>query len=416
MEFSGKPLAIAKPGSSRSMTLTICLKLHGNFERISWPGFTLPIRPWFRPGISGIRFNTLVIGGNLLDDPEFLQDQLMRLIQFELPDCGHCLGVVQGDQVENITRRDSSVTGVYSAFRMARSSGRRLEPFLNDLLDSASPSVPLRYSDLLAAGQVLPPVTEELGARLLVSGTGLTHLGSVEQRDQMHKQADPVGPKSDSRKMFELGVQGGRPAPGRRGAAPEWFYKGDGRMLRGPEQPLDIPPFAPDGGEEPEIVGIYLVDDRGVPYRLGFSQGNEWSDHVTENLGYLYLAPSKLRTCAIGPELVTDLAFDDVRGRCRVLRDGQVIYDSGELLTGERNMSHTLANLEDHHFKFPQHRQPGDLHVHFFGTSKLSFQHRNWTYQSGDRIEVAFNGLGAPLVNPVRRVEPSDTPVRVEAG
>src|SRR5262249_25737302 len=196
--------------------------------------------------------------------------------------------------------------------------------------------------------------------------------------------------------------------------APEWFYKGDGRTLRGPGQALDIPPFSLDGGEEPEVAGIYIIDDQGIPYRLGFTQGNEWSDHVTENLNYLYLAPSKLRTCAIGPELVTDFAFDDVRGRCRVFRGPSVIYDSGELLTGEQHMCHSLANLEDHHFKFPQHRQPGDIHVHFFGTSKLSFKERTWTYETGDVVEVSFEGLGAPLCNPVQRLPRPDEPVRVE--
>src|SRR5262249_10312413 len=150
---------------------------------------------------------------------------------------------------------------------------------------------------------------------------------------QMHQKTDTASPKSDSRKMFELGLQGGKPAAGQRGGAPEWFYKGDGRILRGPGQPLDIPPFAPDGGEEPELVGIYVIDDQGTPCRLGFTQGDEWSDHITENVNYLYLAPSKLRTCAIGPELVTDLPFEDIRGHCRVYREGQVIYDSGELLT-----------------------------------------------------------------------------------
>jgi len=262
----------------------------------------------------------------------------------------------------------------------------------------------------------MAPVNEEPGAHVLVSGTGLTHLGSGQQRDQMHKTVTTEGPKSDSRKMFEMGVQGGKPAPGQPGVAPEWFYKGDGRILRGPGQPLDIPSFAPDGGEEPEIVGIYIVDDRGIPCRLGFTQGNEWSDHVTENLNYLYLASSKLRTCAIGPELVTDLPFDDIHGRCRVLRGGQVLYDSGELLTGERNMCHAVTNLENHHFKFPQHRQPGDIHVHFFGTSKLSFPHRDWQYQTGDVIEVSFDGLGPPLRNPVRRCEALAIPVTVELG
>jgi hypothetical protein len=77
-------------------------------------------------------------------------------------------------------------------------------------------------------------------------------------------------------------------------------------------------------------------------------------------------------------------------------------------------MCHSLANLENHHFKFPQHRQAGDIHVHYFGTSKLSFQHRDWQYQTGDVIEVSFDGLGPPLRNPVRRTKPSAMPVMVE--
>jgi hypothetical protein len=297
---------------------------------------------------------------------------------------------------------------------------------LQEIVDHALEGGVLDYADLLSRGKIRAPIGEapriNPRARLLVSGTGLTHLGSVEQRDEMHKKypaADATllaGLKSDSRRMFELGLERGRPAPGQRGAAPEWFYKGDARILRGPGEPLDIPSFAPDGGEEPEVAGVYIIDDQGAPCWIGFVQGNEWSDHVTENVNYLYLAPSKLRTCAIGPELVTDLAFDDLRGRCRVLRNDQAIYDSGELRTGERNMCHSLANIEDHHFKFPQHRVPGDIHIHFYGTSKLSFQHRDWKYQDGDVIEVSFNGFGAPLRNPVQRFEPSTEPVTVSLG
>jgi hypothetical protein len=339
----------------------------------------------------------------------------MRIIQFEDPNIGYCLGVVEGEDVLNVTERDASLPSVASAFRLARQQGRRLDAMLREVLERGASPVRLPYAPLLEAGRVLPPLTEDAGTRLLVSGTGLTHLGSVQQRDQMHKK-EAAGPLSDSRKMFEMGLEGGRPEPGRRGAAPEWFYKGDGRTLRGPGQPLDVPAFAPDGGEEPEVVGLYAVDGRGVPCRLGFAQGNEWSDHVTENVNYLYLAPSKLRVCAVGPELVTDFAFDDVRGRCRVLRGGRVIYDSGELRTGERNMSHSLANLEDHHFKYAQHRRPGDLHVHFFGTSKLSYRNRDWQYQTGDVVEVSFEGLGPPLRNPVYREPVSELPVGVDQG
>jgi hypothetical protein len=344
----------------------------------------------------------------------------MRVIQFENASGQPALGVVQGEQVRNITAQNPSLNSVCGAFFTARRSGQRLQEFFQAIVNHDRKGDLLDYADLLNKGKVRAPISEAPGinpsSRLLVSGTGLTHTGSVEQRDEMHKKEVSAGPKSDSRRMFEFGLEGGRPASGQRGAAPEWFYKGDARILRGPGEALDIPSFAPDGGEEPEIAGVYIIDDQSAPCRIGFVQGNEWSDHVTENVNYLYLAPSKLRTCAIGPELITDLAFDDLRGRCRVFRHDQVIYYSGELRTGERNMCHSLANIEDHHFKYPQHRIAGDIHVHFFGTSKLSFQHRDWKYQDGDVVEASFEGLGAPLRNAIRRFEPSTEPMTVVLG
>ena len=137
-------------------------------------------------------------------------------------------------------------------------------------------------------------------ARVLVSGTGLTHLGSAKNRQAMHvQQATSAEPLTDSMRMFELGVAGGRPKEGEIGAAPEWFYKGHGDALQAPFVPLTVPAHAEDGGEEAEIAGIYLVASDGSPYRLGMCAGNEFSDHSFERRNYLNLAGSKLRQCSI---------------------------------------------------------------------------------------------------------------------
>ena len=125
-------------------------------------------------------------------------------------------------------------------------------------------------------------------------------------------------------------------------------------------------------------------------------------------LGCGLLAPSKLRSCAIGPELVTDFGFDELTLVCTIKRDGRLIYESGPLYTGERYMSHTLANCEDHHFKYPLHRAPGDGHIHFFGTSQLSFSTREWKFQAGDEITIAAAGFSAPLSNHVVGGNPAE--------
>ena len=110
-----------------------------------------------------------------------------------------------------------------------------------------------------------------------------------------------------------MGVEGGKPAAGTVGAQPEWFYKGDGSHVVGTGNALPSPDFALDGSEEPEIAGIYIIDEHGNPHRLGFCLANEFSDHIIERGNYLWLAHSKLRHAALGPELLTGELPGDVR-------------------------------------------------------------------------------------------------------
>jgi len=245
-------------------------------------------------------------------------------------------------------------------------------------------------------------------ARCLVSGTGLTHMASAKNRDAMHGEAQPL---TDSIRMYRWGVEGGKPAAGEVGVSPEWFYKGNGSLLRGHNQPLTVPEFAEDGGEEPEIAGVYVIDAQGAPLRIGFTQANEFSDHEFERKNYLYLASSKLRSCSIGPELVIGGGFDSVPGNVTIERDDRVLW-SRAIHSGESAMSHSLANLEHHHFKFDLHRRPGDIHIHFFGADAFSFG-EGVRLEPGDVMQVHFEGFGRPLRNPLERVPFRQRLVRV---
>ena len=247
--------------------------------------------------------------------------------------------------------------------------------------------------------KLLPPIDHPLeAARCLVSGTGLTHLGSAKSRQQMHSVSEVQ--TNDSIKMFRLGVEGGKPARGKIGVAPEWFYKGDGAILRAHNEPLEAPHFAEDGGEEAEIAGIYFVDADGNPRRIGMAAGNEFSDHVFEKKNYLNLAGSKIRTCSLGPEIVIDPQFDSVSGSVKILR-GKTIVWSKDILTGENEMCHSVANIEHHHFKFDSHRRIGDVHAHFFGACALSFGD-GVRLADGDVMEISFANFGRALRNPLK--------------
>jgi hypothetical protein len=251
--------------------------------------------------------------------------------------------------------------------------------------------------------RLLPPVDHPgEPARCLVSGTGLTHLGSARNRQSMHR-AD-AAQETDSMRMFRWGVEGGRPAPGHAGIAPEWFYKGTGTILRAPGEPLLVPAYAEDGGEEAEVAGVYLIGPDGTPHRLGMAMGNEFSDHKFEKKNYLNLAGSKIRTCSLGPELVLTPDFQSVPGRVTIERAGSTLW-TREIRTGEAEMCHSLQNIEHHHFKYESHRRPGDVHVHYYGACALSFGD-GVQLIDGDVMTVEFAGFGRALRNPVAVAPP----------
>ena len=164
-----------------------------------------------------------------------------------------------------------------------------------------------------------------------------------------------------------------------------------------------MPSFALEGSEEPELVGCYVIGDDGAVLRVGFALGNEFSDHVLEKKNYLYLAHSKLRQCSCGPELLLGDPPPHIEGTSRILRDGRELW-SAPFLTGEANMTHSLANIQHHHFKYAPFRTPGDVHLHFYGTATLSFAAGIQT-EPGDVFEISAPGFGRPLSNELK-----DTP------
>ncbi len=318
--------------------------------------------------------------------------KMIRLVQIKHPAHSRRVAVVEDNTLRLVTGADSS----YALAENALAGNKSLAHLITD---SLSPDT-IDYDPVYQGKSdwhLLPPFDHpQEPARCLVAGTGLTHKKSADNRQAMHAQATV----SDSMRMYQWGVEGGRPAPGQIGVQPEWFYKGPGTILRAHGEALDVPPFALDGGEEAEVAGAYLIDANGAPRRIGLVLSNEFSDHKLEEKNYLFLAHSKLRTCALGPELMVDGAFDDARGTASIERGGKIVW-SKPVATGEKNMSHTVANLEHHHFKYPAHRRPGDCHIYFFGADAFSFGD-GIELADGDVMAIELAGFGRALRNPIR--------------
>ena len=346
---------------------------------------------------------------------------MLRIVQLSHSVHGRRVALVSEPQLQLL----QGCTTVYELARLAIESNR---PLHNHIEQRVSDNA-LEYDNVYRGRsdwQLLSPIDHPEPRRCFVTGTGLTHKGSAENRQSMHvaagvqqqsaictqPQVPGSQPPTDSMKMFQIGLEGGRPAAGVIGAAPEWFYKGIGTIVRAHNEPLSVPPHGLDGGEEAEIAGVYIMGADGMPHRIGLVQGNEFSDHVMESKNYLYLAPSKLRDCSLGPELVLGATFDDVPGQSTIERDGKIIWQAAQA-TGEQRMCHSVANIEHHHFKHAEHRRPGDVHIHFFGADMFSFKDR-LRLEDGDVMSIAFEGFGRPLRNPIR-VDSSDEKLVVVA-
>ncbi len=317
----------------------------------------------------------------------------MRIVQLIDSRYHHrCVAVVDEPDLVLISEYDSVYLLALAALEKERS--------LHELIEESRTLDHIPY-DAVYEGKVdwrlLPAVDHPVDPRFcLVSGTGLTHKASAENRQKMHN-ALAANHLTDSMKMYQWGVEGGKPEVGKMGTQPEWFYKGNGSVLKEHNAVLTVPSYGDDGGEEPELAAVYINDQNGNPYRIGFATANEFSDHVMEKKNYLYLAPSKIRNCALGPELVLTDAIADVSGHVAIRRDGQTIWEKA-IKTGEDNMAHSLKNLEYHHFKYANHRLPNDLHVHFLGADAFSFG-ENIRLADGDEMVVQWEGMGRALRN-----------------
>ncbi len=331
----------------------------------------------------------------------------MRLVQFLGENGDLRVAMVEAD--ESRIRVLANTNRVYDLAVEAAHSGSSLEKLATSRLGTEW----VDYDQVIDQKRLLPPLDHPDPAHFLVTGTGLTHLGSALARNAMHSRVASGAPLTDSMRLFQLGLEGGKPGEGQVSVQPEWFYKGNGYNVTPPEHPLVSPAFALDGSEEAELVGLYVIGETGEVFRVGFTLGNEFSDHVMEAQNYLYLAHSKLRPCSFGPELLTGEIPDLISGRVSLQRENNIVWEA-TFQTGEEGMSYTISHLEHHLFKYEMFRKPGDAACHFFGAATLSYNAGIRT-QPGDQIEISAPGFGRSLRNPVGRATGEQEIIKVRA-
>ena len=104
----------------------------------------------------------------------------MRLVQFLDKGDKQRVGIVAQSGVEL-----EVVDGTDSVFELALQAARRSES-LGKCVGASRSGTKINYDELIASHRLLPPLTHPDPYRCLVTGTGLSHLGSAAARDAMH--------------------------------------------------------------------------------------------------------------------------------------------------------------------------------------------------------------------------------------
>ena len=155
-------------------------------------------------------------------------EALMRIVQFIDEKNEKRVAKVDGNNIIPTVKPSSTFDYVQKAI----TDNKSLRDIINDDLSSED----INYKKIIDEKRILAPIDHPDTSKFLITGTGLTHLGSADARDEMHKaEQTDESQKTDTMKMFELGLKGGKPEMGKSGVQPEWFYKGDGTTVRNPE-------------------------------------------------------------------------------------------------------------------------------------------------------------------------------------
>ncbi len=241
----------------------------------------------------------------------------MKLCQFFVPSAGTRVGVVQGDEVVDITSRKSGITSTLEL--LVR--GRTVDG-IERLARQAARSARTRYQwselDRVPSGRrahLLAPLDAAE-----IWGAGITYRRSREY------YTEHSGETGRARGIYDYVYEAKRP---------ELFFKATAARAVGPNGTIAVRADSSLTAVEPELAVIVGVGGRIV----GYSVGNDLSAWDIERENPLFLPQSKIfdGCFAFGPVITTAGEIRDPHAlelTCTIVRNGQTRY-RGQVNTGE---------------------------------------------------------------------------------
>ena len=302
----------------------------------------------------------------------------MKLVQFYDVDQSVHVGVVQDDQVVDITGREQDLTTTLDFVDEARRQRRSLDAVVADRLSEASGGAHA-YAELLEPDE--PRLTMPLFPPQ-VWGCGVTYRRSAEFRD-----ADMEGPMGIYDKVYQSD-------------RPEIFYKGDTQHCAGPNEPIGIRVDSSFTAPEPELAYVLGFDNEIIGYTI-CDDVSAW-DIERENPLYLPQSKIFLGCTALGPTFVTAGEITDpyhLEITARIRRNGAVIFEGAANTDQIRHPFETLTAYLVRNNPVPVGT------VVSTGTGIIVTE--DAALRTGDIVEIEIDEIGL-LATPVRQLTDSE--------
>ena len=304
----------------------------------------------------------------------------MKLCQFQVTGDGLRVGVVEGDEVIDVTAPRDGVASVLDLLRRGRSAAG-IERLARRLARGGRrPRYPWATLDR-APGARRPGLLAPLDAPE-IWGAGITYRRSAEYYTE-HETGQGHRGKGIYDHVYEA-------------ERPELFFKATAARAAGPHAPIGLRGDSKLTAVEAELAVVVGVGGAIV----GYTVGNDLSAWDIERENPLFLPQSKIFQggFAFGPALATPGTVPDPHAltiRCVIERQGRVLYE-GRARTGDmKRRCDELVDWLRRYNPIP----PGT--VLSTGTGILVPDEH--ALQSGDVVSITIEPIGT-LRNPVRRL------------
>jgi len=254
----------------------------------------------------------------------------MKLVQFYEPGQESSVGLVQDDQVIDLTEIMPEVETTGDLMQIARIARLTLAELVDRVInDHEGQFSGFSYDALNVTPDVgMPHLTVPIFAPE-VWGFGVTYKRSAEFRDTDARQT-----------IYDQVYQSDRP---------ESFFKATASRCSGPHAPICVRGDSKFTATEPELA--YILGDEGKI--VGYTLCNDVSAWDIERENPLYLNQSKIYQgcCALGPAFVTADEINDpynIDIHCQILRNDEILFEG---LANTSQLARSFDELNDYLYR-----------------------------------------------------------------